>query len=238
MATKKRDAAQKNSQRQRTESMLASRARIERRIGPPLVEAPAPKAGLIFLLRRVDMLDLVKHGHWPQPLVAQVNKLIVDGSEGVLTPANAEKYCDMCYRVVLACAVVPPEGVEELGGPPERPERPVLSLPTHATDAQKRKHRKVLRDFEADLEEYEEARKEWGDEMQARLRSTSPGDLRPLFVEPGEPAENDQLVLLKPGGPESPDAEAGEVKLAYQDLFALTSLVFEYQTGPLLIFRN
>lgn len=237
MATKKRGAAQKNSQRQRTESMLASRARIERRMGPPVVEAPAPKAGLVYLLQRVDMLDLVKHGHWPKPLVAQVNQLIVDGSEGALTAANAEKYCDMCYRVVMACAVVPPDEVEELGGPPPRPDSPPRRPPVGATEAQMRAFERDRKAWEKELAAYEEQREEWGEEMQRTLRAIDPKSLRPLFVEPGEEQGDDQLVLLPPGSPEAPDAAAGEVKLAYQDLMSLTSLVFEYQTGPLLIFR-
>lgn len=234
MATKRASGAvQKNAAGQQRESLFASRSRLLARIGPPVFEAAAPKAGAVFLMRRYDLMALVRRGHWPKPITSQVSKLVM---EGVKTPSagdETDRFTDMCHALVVASAIVPPAQIEALGGPPEsEPELPILpGMPADTLEARLVENAKRA-------EARERTVGEWRRAVREALAGVDLDDCEPLFVERGEEPSENQLVLVRHGDPVPADPSKGEVQLHLNDLVSLATAISSFQTGALATFHE
>lgn len=132
--------------KQARNNLWASRARLEKLRGEYVIEAVAGSQQEIYLLRRLDILEMLEADHWPRPITAEIRRVMAVGSVNAASEAGRwSKYVEACRHLIIAAAIIPPE--ELVAG--------------DITVAE------ITRDM-----------------------------CRPLFVDVGDPVDDDQLVLV------------------------------------------
>ena len=202
--------------------------------GPPVVEVSLGALGVTVLMRRVDLLDLARRGADYYPFRSAVYGMIrmkglykeqleVDGLADTL---------DLAARIALDTIVVPPDGYLE------------------AADLDDAEHEALREAWQAEITAALDA----GDKARADVLKLSPpprptthtapvlaavraADLRPLFVEPGEQPDEDQVVLRYAlpdddgGYTDYASGEGGGIPPA--DLVSILKAAYDYGPGAM-----
>lgn len=222
-----------NRAKQQHVARLTSRERLARTMGPQVTYITAPYSGETILAVRPDIVSLATNKDWPQPLTAAARTLISDGDTALKTPDRIGTYMDLQHRVIVSLARVEPAELVE-----------ARALDEEAYNAAKAEweaeHQAALASgddaaLNASTAKTPKASTEHRD---ALLSTLDPDDLKPLFVMPGQEPDDDQLILLRPGDGQSPDAAKGEFRFHMNDLYALMGQLMTLQAGGLIMFRR
>ena len=232
--------------------------RLSRVLGPEVAQVLAPITGEKFLVDRPDITELARARHFPAPLTAMVRTIISKGTDQVTAPAQIEQYLSLCYELVLACARVdPPELIEAMDADAEAHEDATRAWQAEVDEMEAESRRLFdAKSSAADDGVRESLEREWkvvardltakraakpeldSSRTRAALRAIDADTLKPLFVRPGEDADEDQLILLPPGDSTRPRAKDRTWKFGINDYTQLGAQIMTFQEGGFGIFRD
>lgn len=89
----------------------AGRGSLGGGMGPLVATIVARNAGREFLIRRIDLIDLLRAGHWPKPITAAVRLWMVHGPNQVLRQSEGdafETFYETAYALIKASIIAPP----------------------------------------------------------------------------------------------------------------------------------
>lgn len=219
--------------KQKAVARLTTRERLARTLGPQMAYVTAPYSGETILVVRPDIVALATNKDWPQPLTAAARTLITEGDAALKTPERIEKYLDLQHRAIVALArVEPPELIEARALDEEAWEADKAEWDRSHRAALAAKDEATLSALTAAMPTQKTAHRD------AALALVDPDTLKPLFVMPGDEPDDDQLILLRPGDGQSPDAARGEFRFHMNDLYSLMGQLMTIQAGGLLTFRR
>jgi len=90
-------------------SRYASRASLRGSQGPLVLEVECYRADRVFLVRRLNLMQLVNSGVFPRPITAEVRRIILQGV--VFAMQDNRQWADYvaaCMRLCVEAVIVPP----------------------------------------------------------------------------------------------------------------------------------
>lgn len=185
------------------EAALASAFAVQRRTiltrdvflrsqGPKVIEVELPMMAVTVLMRRVNLLDLARRGVDYYPFRNAIYSMVRENkiTDAQMAVDGFADTMDLAIRIALDTIVVPPPEYIEAAARDDEEYEPVLA-------AWQAEFEQALADSDAArIRELSLARPERPTTHTASvLTSLDPSALRPFFVEEGEEADDDQVVL-------------------------------------------
>ncbi|MCC6618782.1 MAG: hypothetical protein IT341_07050 [Chloroflexi bacterium] len=94
-------------------SKYASRASLRGSQGPPVLEVECYRADRVFLVRRLNLMQLVNSGVFPRPITAEVRRIILQGVVFAMQDNRQwSDYVTACMRLAVEAVIVPPPELE------------------------------------------------------------------------------------------------------------------------------
>lgn len=116
-------ATERSAQRALSEQMFLTRASSRDTKGGLLIPVRLAQSGRMVLIRRLSMMERMRHGAWPKPLTSMVRKIMVVGHVAAANEAlvndDIEDFELNARRLIREAVVVPPpellDGSVEMG---------------------------------------------------------------------------------------------------------------------------